>query len=231
MPRVNATVAEKQPTMDVIFPLLDLPFEIRVLIYEWAVLQPQTKKSGPSYEESKKLKDIRGYGHGPYAECALTRVSKTVRAESLPIFYKLRRFPLTEGGGVLTAPTPFPRIRLATPHVWMDKVDPAKIKLMKSFAVELFIPHHRDSEETVRCILSIDLKGTSYDFWLGTSWGDNRFMPLDRYWNGVMTRESAGVLPLMNRLKTSLDGMGGTSTQEKALRLAELAILRVSEHQ
>ena len=205
------------------FPFLDLPSEIRIHVYEWAVLMPQRNKIGPSYEESKQLKDIPGYGHGPYAEPAITRVTKSIRAESIPVFYRLRRFPL------LTSPVHTTRTRriqgrIPKPHPWINNVDTTSIRLMKSFALELLIPHHRDSDETVRCILSVDFKSSSYDIWLGTSWGDNRFMPLDRYWNRVMTREDAGVGPVIARLSAVLSSMDGLVTHDGVCRLTQAAL-------
>lgn len=234
---------EKDLAQDDSCPFLDLPCEVRMIVYKWAILQPQTP--GTSYEESKQLKAIRGFGFGPYTEAPITQVSKFVRDEALPVFYRLRRFPLvsrpslTVPGSRRVAPAPL-RSNVASArslvppgpqadvhlHRWIKAVDEPKIRMMRSFAMELCIPHHRDEDETVRCILCIDMSPSpnKCKMWLGTSWGDNRFMPLDWYWNKVMRRESAGVGPVIERLEEVVRGVSGFLTREDVVKLADAAL-------
>lgn len=219
------------------FPyFLDLPLEIRHLIYEVAILQRQTLRPHPSYEESKKLSHLPGYGHGPLAESAITRVSRLLRAEALPVFYRLRRFPLLAAPLATCGLVAKVKRRglsnstagVAEPgaHAFVDRLhDAGKLALMRSFCVELLIPHHRDVELTVGCVLMIDISPSgAHEVWIGSSWGDNRFLPLEGYWMRVMTREAAGVQAVLDRVRVVLHGVKSDLTRRDVLRLARAAV-------
>lgn len=172
------------------------------------------------------MHNIFGFGHGPVAESAITRVNKMVRKESMPVFYKLRRFPL------LNAPLPvalkathlFKNEKPLAPSYVVKKIPTAKIPMLGSFAIELVMPGHRDDKTTTRCNLSIDLLATGHEMWLSTSWGDGRYALLDKYWKRVMTRKGSGVVPLMDKLRLQLDSMKEMTTRQDLIDLAVTAM-------
>ena len=76
------------------FRILDLPPELRSRIYKFAF----TQRPKPIQTTSRPVK-LRGsaylpVGAGSFGEPALTRTNRLIRAESLPVFYRLRLFPL-----------------------------------------------------------------------------------------------------------------------------------------
>lgn len=96
---------------ELIFPFMELPTELRLKVYYFAFLQKyalrKDKESTLLYGHlelrdtfSKEVcyfysnPSAYGNGSGPLIEHPLTRVSRFVRQESLPLFYETRRFPI-----------------------------------------------------------------------------------------------------------------------------------------
>ncbi|KAF1353938.1 hypothetical protein BDV97DRAFT_127509 [Delphinella strobiligena] len=205
------------------FPFFSLPPELRIQIYEWAILQKQTHGPIRTANKSSTLEHLPGYGHGPLAESAITRVSRLTRMESLPIFYKLRRFPLLS----LPLQTKNPSYRdHEEPKLnsWMKKIDPAKFTMMKSFVVELHVPHHHNKDNNAQFFMSIDIKGRGHDIWFGKAWDDGGYRHLEKYWTSVVTRKGSGVREIVTRLQAVLAKLGYVLTREDILRLAQEAM-------
>lgn len=75
------------------FPLLALPVELREKVYRYAFRQ-----KAPIQRYRTREGTYHKHGEGSYAEHNLTRTSRAVRAEALPVFYAERRFSINTWG-------------------------------------------------------------------------------------------------------------------------------------
>lgn len=106
-------------------PLMKLPPEIRALVYHYAFLQTRdsrahvVQKSGEAQLQNRS----RFYGDGSDAdfEHAVTRTSRQIRNESLPVFYATHRFHLGAAS--------FERLR------WMDYISADKLRDIRKLKV------------------------------------------------------------------------------------------------
>jgi hypothetical protein len=63
-------------------------------VYTYTVLLKSYSKSSIKRHHMERVWSNKIHGHGPSIEPAMTRVSRDVRMESLPVFYTTRRFSL-----------------------------------------------------------------------------------------------------------------------------------------
>lgn len=149
------------------FPqFMSLPPEIRRFIFEAAFLQIGPVRRDPKYHKrlvagpylNPPLPDSGsrtafGDGNGPFAEHALTRVSRSIRIESLPVFYATRRFEMSKSEEI-------------TELHWLRYVSANKMSDMRNFYLPLARGYH----------LNINLqlnRDPSYKCWVAHPLGDD----------------------------------------------------------
>jgi len=107
------------------FRFMDPPPELRIRVYSFAVLGSKYCSTEIGY-----WLELSGtHGHGPLAEHPVTRVLRQARMESLPIFYKFRRFPL---GNAYERNCRVPILK------WIDKISETQWTCMKAFKFTVY---------------------------------------------------------------------------------------------
>lgn len=169
-----------------VFPLMSLPPEIRTRIYRFAFVHKNPIRLKEFYGPGNKTRRDTYYdpGHGPYAEPALTRTSRLVREESLPIFYSLRTFPLNFNSAGL------PQIidRYIICPRWLN-MRFTKFQYIRSFQI---------THGSRTCIIDLKLQSSTYTITTETTTRAPR-PGEDKFWRVTLMNLEAVLNKLCNR--------------------------------